>query len=200
MSESSHTKTFGYSDIPNQIPMSSSAHFPIASNSKLYTSVAIYQLAERGLLSLDHDIADLLNTSDFVKFGWKKKKDKLCPQLERINKKQGDEGAVCEKITLRNLLSMSSGIDPVEGNCDCAESTNPQCDLTPYIISRGSIGATVGTFLQKPLSFRPGTHFQYSNPNFVLATYFVEKVQRKDLSRLPPREYLFQNRFASDLF
>ena len=186
------SRAFGFKDIPNQIPMKTDDHFPIASNSKLYTTVAIYQLQEKGLLNVDADIATMLDHHDFIKFGLlprsgraektsvrnrtnatqnSRRRQLYCPRVlgqERIWNK-------CEQITLRNLLSMSSGIYPTL-NCDVSETdTSAECNPDPYFVNRGSIAQTVGSFLLKPLIFKPGTEYHYSNPNFILATYFVEK-------------------------
>ena len=164
----------GYKDIPNKIPMLADTHFPIASNSKLYTTVAIYQLHEQGLLDVDADIATMLDHEDFENFGLQssasslKKAKKFCPKIAgRISWK-------CEKITLRNLLSMSSGIYP-SLNCDTPQRARGRCNPDVYFVNRGSIGKTVGTFILEPLMFRPGTKYHYSNDNFILAAYFVEK-------------------------
>ena len=186
------SRAFGYKDIPNQIPMKTDDHFPIASNSKLYTTVAIYQLQEKGLLNVDADIATMLDHDDFIKFGLlprsgqaekpgvrnstnatrnSRRRQLYCPRIlgqERIWNK-------CEQITLRNLLSMSSGIYPTL-ICDVFKmGSEKECDRDPYFVNRGSIAQTVGSFLLKPLIFKPGTQYHYSNPNFILATYFVEK-------------------------
>ncbi|KAL7563020.1 hypothetical protein ACA910_013541 [Epithemia clementina (nom. ined.)] len=187
------TICFGYKDIPNKIPMAPDSHFPIGSNSKLYTAVAIYQLQEKGLLNVDDDIATMLDYQDFVNFGllhddqgesnilFRRKKTLFCPKIEGSR-----WWSKCEKITLRNMLSMSSGIYP-SLNCDAPQNDrgHNECNRDPFFVNRGSIGKTVGTFLLNPLMFRPGTEYHYSNPNFVLATYFVEKY-----SGLTFREYL----------
>lgn len=177
---STNSTAFGYSNIPNSIPMSTKSHFPIGSNSKLYTTVAIYQLAEQGKLDVTADISSMLDSQDFENFGWGRHRTrKLCPRLSY--------GWYCQKITLEHLLSMSSGIYP-ELNCQVPTSTSQQCNPYAYIISSGSIGLTVGTFLNQPLTFKPGTQYHYSNPNFILATYFVEKY-----SGMTFRDYLQTN-------
>ena len=179
----SHTKPFGYSNIPFKKRMSGDAHFPIGSNSKLYTAVAIYQLFEAGMLDVDADIATMLDPQDYKNFGVTDQE--FCPRVGT-----SFLHGRCEKITLRNLMSMSSGIYPAL-NCN-AEPTSPhQCNPDPYFLNRGSIGLTVGTFLFEPLMFKPGTAYHYSNPNFILAAYFVEKY-----SGMSFREYLHSNIFA----
>lgn len=169
--DASFTTTFGFAQYgAPKSPMSVDAHFPIASNTKLYTTVAIYQLHEQGKLDVKADIATMLDKEDFVKFGWSRRHRKLCPRLA--------SSWTCQKITLEHLMSMSSGIYP-ELNCDARSnslvSKNHQCNPVPYYINPGSIGLVIGTFLDQPLIFRPGTKYQYSNPNFILAAYFVEK-------------------------
>ena len=176
------TEAFGYSNIPLQQPMSKDSHFPIASNSKLYTTVAIYQLHEQGLLDVDADIATMLDPLDYANFGVTTRK--FCPRVGRSMFSWR-----CEKITLRNLLSMSSGIYPAL-NCDAEPNAPHQCNPDPYILSQGSTGLTVGTFLFEPLIFKPGSIYHYSNPNFILAAYFVEKYSGQTF-----REYLKTNIF-----
>lgn len=52
-------------------------------------------------------------------------------------------------------------------------------------VHAGSIGAVVGGFINRPLSAPAGTTFHYTNENFILLSYLVEK-----LSGLSFREYL----------
>lgn len=54
----------------------------------------------------------------------------------------------------------------------------------------GSIAKIVGNFINWPLSSSPGSGFHYTNENFMLLSYFVEK-----LSGLSFREYLQTNIF-----
>lgn len=178
------TQTFGFFDIPNQVPMMEDVRIPIGSNSKLYTAVAIYQLHEQGLLDVDADIATMLDEVDFEKFGISGV-TKYCPQVgftSRFNE--------CIAITLRQLLSMSSGIYP-QLNCNEVPTTETQCNREPYFVNPGSIARVVGTFILEPLIFEPGARYVYSNPNFILATYFVEKY-----SNMTFQKYLQENIFS----
>ena len=167
--------------------MTEDSRFPIASNTKLYTAVAIYQLYEQDKLDVDADIATMLDSQDFENFVLEGRDvRKFCPRVGG----QHYPFRNCEKITLRNLMSMSSGIYPAL-NCDAPETSSDQCNPIPYIVSMGSIGETVGSFLLQPLMFKPGTTFHYSNPNFILAAYFVEKYSGQSF-----RNYLQDNIFA----
>jgi CubicO group peptidase (beta-lactamase class C family) len=179
--EGGDSESFGFLDyFPSPATrMDAKAHFPIGSNSKLYTSVAIYQLHEAGKLDVDADIATMLDAKDFRAMGFRFKRS-FCPRLRL--------GWKCQRITLRHLLSMSSGIYPAL-NCDEIDFLG-ECNPVPWIINPGSIAKLVGTFLTQPLVFKPGTKYHYSNPNFVLATYFVEKY-----SGMTFRDYLQANIF-----
>ena len=57
--------------------------------------------------------------------------------------------------------------------------------LIVYFVDTGSVAANVGGFINWPMSAPAGTEFQYTNENFILLTYLVEK-----LSGLSYREYL----------
>eukprot|EP01083_Nonionella_stella_P230470 814626_1 len=58
-----------------------------------------------------------------------------------------------------------------------------------YTISRFIIILCINIYLS-PLNFKPGTIYQYSNMNFILAGYIIEK-----LSGLNFRDYIQQNIF-----
>merc|ERR1712226_1731341 len=177
---------FGFTNIPYSIPMMGDSHFPIASNSKLYTTVAIYQLYEQGKLDVAADITTMLDAEDFEAFGLHRYMARTyCPHLGH-----GIRRRKCQKLTLQHLLSMSSGIYPPL-NCDADPTSRTSCNPDPYFINRGSIGKTIGTFLTQPLMFPPGTQYHYSNPNFILAAYFVEKY-----SGMTFRDYLETHIFS----
>jgi CubicO group peptidase (beta-lactamase class C family) len=55
-------------------------------------------------------------------------------------------------------------------------------EILPY---KGSIAQSVGDSIVAPLLFVPGTAYYYSNPSFILAGYFVEK-----LSGMPYGQYV----------
>jgi CubicO group peptidase (beta-lactamase class C family) len=155
----------GHQNLDFNISMPSDARFMIGSNTKLFTTVAIYQLHEQGKLNVTADISSMLDTSDFAKFGLPNQ-SKFCPTMP--------ESATCQVITLVQLLSMSSGLYP-SLNCNAAPVNNFECNQDIFIVNPGSIGRVVGSFINNPLVFVPGTQYMYSNPNFVLAAYFVEK-------------------------
>jgi D-alanyl-D-alanine carboxypeptidase len=87
------SKGFGYADIKAKLPMSATTKFRMASNSKLFTAVAIMQLREEGKLGLDDPVVKYLP--------WFKPKP------------AGDDDG---PITIEQLLSHSSGLQREAGD------------------------------------------------------------------------------------
>ena len=58
--ELAYWKGFGYRDIENKLPVTSKTLFQIASNTKLFTSVAMGMLVEEGKLAWDDPISDFV--------------------------------------------------------------------------------------------------------------------------------------------
>ena len=75
-------------------------------------------------------------------------------------------------ITLRNLLTMTSGY----------EDYAPQDYIIPAWLKQEKPINIIHAWAEKPLDFEPGTKWQYSNTNFVLAALIVEKVSGQPLS------------------
>lgn len=163
-------KNYGFLDTRFQIPFpASDPSYPIASNTKLYTAISLYQLQERKLVNLSDDIANYITPQDMVNFG-QSPNAKFC--LSFLSESE----TTCEKVTFVQLLAMSSGID------------DPLSEL--YFPYPGSIGLCVGRYLQNPLRFKPGQQFYYSNAGFIFAGYFVEK-----FSGMKLEDYLSKNIF-----
>ncbi len=146
----------GTVDEEHQLPMSMDAVFPIGSNTKLFTTFALYQLQDRGKVNLTQPITDDLTQEDFAKFGFPNQTS-WCPVLQDM------PDGPCINITYEQLLSLSSGT----GN-------NQTLDLIGDY--KGTVEAHVSFFINDPLLFMPGMNFSYSNPSFILATYMIEKL------------------------
>ena len=86
------SKGFGFADLKNKVPVTPETNFRIASNSKLFTAIAIMQLREEGKLRLDDPVAKYLT--------WFKAKP------------AGDDDG---EITIEQLLSHSSGLQREAG-------------------------------------------------------------------------------------
>jgi len=86
---------------------------------------------------------------------------KWFPDLTRAN-----------EITIRQLLSMTSGY----------QDYWPQDYVMPDMLKDTTPAAIMKGWAQKPLDFEPGTRWQYSNTNYVIAGQIVERVSGQPLS------------------
>jgi CubicO group peptidase (beta-lactamase class C family) len=134
------SKAVGLADRDLKIANKVDTKFNIGSENKIFTLLAIGMLADDGKLSFD---------------------DALGKFLPAYPNKQA-----AEKVTIRHLLTMSSGIGDFFG---------PAFDAHPKEKVRG-INDFLQFFAAKPLEFEPGTKRQYSNGGFVVLGAIVEKV------------------------
>jgi D-alanyl-D-alanine carboxypeptidase len=86
-----------------------------------------------------------------------------------------------DEVTIRMLLSHTSGY----------QDYWPQDYLMPPMRKPATAQYIMDTWAKKPLDFDPGTRWQYSNTNYVIAGVIVEK-----LSGQPLMSFLQQNVFA----
>lgn len=150
-----HSNGQGFADKANNRLATDSTRYLVASVSKLITAVALMQLVEQNLISLDDDI----NT--FLPFSVRN------PNFTN------------EKITYRMLLTHYSSIsdDPVETlDLDCY-GTDCTMSLEQYLrdvlLSTGKYFSS-GMFLNK----KPGTVREYSNVGSALTGYLVERITK----------------------
>lgn len=85
---------------------------------------------------------------------------KYLPDLTRSN-----------EVTIRELLSHTSGY----------QDYWPQDYVPPFMLRPITAAKILDLWARKPLDFDPGTHWQYSNTNYVIAGLIVEKVSGKPL-------------------
>ncbi len=81
-----YSKGYGYRDLENKLPVTSTTLFPIASNTKLFTTVSMGMLVEEGKLAWDKPI------STYV------------PQIKFYNQE------LYNNVTLRDMLAHRTGI------------------------------------------------------------------------------------------
>lgn len=73
------------------------------------------------------------------------------------------------KITIHNLLTHTSGI----------QNFTDFSDYVERLAIPTTIEETIKRFKNKPLNFTPGDEFRYSNSNYILLAYIIEKVSGK---------------------
>lgn len=171
-----------------EAPMLKHSIFSIGSHSKLFTSVAMHQLQERGRVNLSHPVNAYLDESDFAHFGFPNQTT-WCPHV--------DGSDDCGTVTFVQLLYMGSGIrdDSASTSAACASSLPQSRSCTPESLTptryKGSIAKHVAAFVNQPLAFRPGSGYLYAHANYVLLSYLIEK-----LSGQPLDAYFSEHIFA----
>jgi D-alanyl-D-alanine carboxypeptidase len=85
------------------------------------------------------------------------------------------------EVSLRQLLSHTSGY----------QDFWPQDYVPPFMLTDVTAAQILDRWAKKPLDFPPGTQWQYSNTNFVIAGLIVEK-----LSGLPLMRFLQEREFS----
>jgi CubicO group peptidase (beta-lactamase class C family) len=147
-----YEKSFGYADYTTKTPNTPNISFPIASISKLLTATAILQLIEKGLLKITDPVIQYL--PDF-------------PYPE---------------ITLRHLLSHTSGLPPYNAYFDQYKREDPSKVFTNKDFIPGIVAN------KQPLIYQPGEKGNYDNINFIVLALIVEK-----LTGIPYKAYIEKN-------
>jgi D-alanyl-D-alanine carboxypeptidase len=134
-------RALGTSDVASNAPMKIDDHFRIASVTKTFVAVATLQLVDDGRLSLD---------------------DTLSSYLEGV-----DNG---NRITIRNLLSMTSGI------YDFTSDDKFLKDFTDNPLMAFSPQDVLDILKRHKPAFGPGEMVSYCDTNYILLGMIVEKV------------------------
>jgi CubicO group peptidase (beta-lactamase class C family) len=137
-------EAYGFADRDKKVPNRKDTKFNLGSINKNFTRVAIHQLARQGKLGLDDPIKKFLP-------------DYPNPQA-------------AEKVTVRHLLNMTSGIGDFFGD---------RYDATPKEKIR-TLQDYLPLFADQPLQFEPGTSNKYSNGGYVVLGLIIEKVSGVD--------------------
>lgn len=108
-----------------------------------------------GSISKQFTAAALLMLQEDGKLSLDDKVGKYIPDLTRAN-----------EVTIRQLLSHTSGY----------QDYWPQDYVMPGMLRPTNAQQIMNTWAKKPLDFEPGTKWQYSNTNYVIAGVIIEKV------------------------
>ena len=136
-----------YSGIANRhygIPFSKKTRFQIFSVTKSFTAVLIMQLYEEKKIDLDSTIATYY------------------PEYA---------GEAAHKVTIRNLLTYSSGRDLKE--------MDPRYIPEAYDQNLWEVDTFITRYCSEKLIDTPGTKFNYSNGDFIILGRIIEKVCKK---------------------
>ena len=148
-------EAYGFADRDKRVPNRKDTKFNLGSINKNFTRVAIHQLVRKGRLSLDDPVKKFLR--DY-------------PNVQ-----------AAEKVTVRMLLNMTSGIGDFFGD---------RFDATPKERIR-TLQDYLPLFADKPLEFEPGTSNRYSNGGYIVRGLILEKASGVDYSAYV-RENIFK--------
>ncbi len=126
-------------------PITLETRFDVASISKLFTSVAVLQLVDRGLLDLDAPLSAAVDLSETPLPGG---------------------------LTLRQLLLHTSGIGDIAEEDDGEDYATVFSTVAPHSVR--STRDFLPLFADKPANFPPGAGHRYCNAGYVLAALAVE--------------------------
>jgi D-alanyl-D-alanine carboxypeptidase len=113
-----------------------------------------------GSISKQFTAASILLLQEQGKLSLDDKVAKFLPDLTRAN-----------EVTIRQLLSHTSGY----------QDYWPQDYVMPMMLQPTTAQKIMDGWARKPLDFDPGTKWQYSNTNFVIAGVIIEKASGKSL-------------------
>src|SRR5690242_6664920 len=113
-----------------------------------------------GSISKQFTAAAMLLLQEEGKLSLDDKVAKFIPDLTRAN-----------EVTIRQLLSHTSGY----------QDYWPQDYVMPMMLQPVTTAKILDMWARKPLDFDPGTKWQYSNTNYVIAGVIIEKVSGKPL-------------------
>jgi len=137
-------EAYGLADRDAKVPNRKDTKFNLGSINKNFTRVAIHQLARQGKLSLDDPIK------------------KFLPDYPNAQ--------AAEKVTVRQLLNMTSGIGDFFGERYDATPKEKILTLRDYL----------PLFADRPLEFEPGTSNRYSNGGYIVLGLIIEKLSGVD--------------------
>lgn len=125
-----------------------------ASITKTMTAIAILQLRDRGLLSLDDPAV------------------RYVPELGQVHSAYGP----IEAITIRHLLTHSAGFRNPTWPWDCDDASN--CDWQPFEPTHWTQVAAMLPYTH--IAFAPGSRWSYSNLGYVFLGQIVERLSGDD--------------------
>ena len=137
------TKTLGGETISETTP------FKLGSVSKTFTALAIMKLYEEAKLDIDRPVVDYI------------------PWFQTQNKSLSDQ------MTIRHLLSHTSGFSTITGNRN-QDSISTQ---------RSAVESSIRELRDHQLRHKPGTQFEYSNANYQILGYLIQQISGKSYAQ-----------------
>jgi CubicO group peptidase (beta-lactamase class C family) len=145
-----HQAFEGYQDRATKRPVDQETIYHWASITKTFTGIAIVQLRDRGLLSLDDPVV------------------KYVPELREVHNPYGD----IAQVTIRQLMTHSAGFRAGTWPWGGDQPWHP------FEPTRWAQIAAMMPYTE--LQFRPGTKYSYSNPGVIFLGRIIELLSGDD--------------------
>ncbi|MGE5199591.1 MAG: serine hydrolase domain-containing protein [Rhodospirillaceae bacterium] len=145
-----HARPYGLADLASQRPVDADTIFHWASITKTFTAIAIMQLRDRGLLSLDDPVV------------------KYLPELRQVYNPYGPMDA----ITLRMLMSHSAGFRAATWPWGGGEAWHP--------FEPPGWAQVAAMLPYTKIEFPPGSKYSYSNPGIIFLGRVIELLTGDD--------------------
>lgn len=142
-------KGYGYANRSEQIENSFDTRFGIASGCKLFTSIAICQLVEDGILSFETKLEDCLNVS--------------FPNFDK-------------DITIHHLLTHTAGI-PDYFDEEVMDDFEELWVKNPMYLIR-TLEDFLPLFQNQPMKLKVGERFHYNNAGYILLGLIIEQASQ----------------------
>ncbi|PAE23761.1 MULTISPECIES: serine hydrolase [Bacillaceae] len=137
----------GYADRANETPNNPGTRFGIASGCKIFTAVGICQLVEKGILSFETRLNDVL--------------ENVFPFFD-------------ETITIHHLLTHSSGVPDYFDESVMDDFEELWKERPMYLLNH--LRDFLPMFQNKKMMFKPGEKFHYNNAGYILLGLIIEKM------------------------
>jgi CubicO group peptidase (beta-lactamase class C family) len=145
---------FGKARVDSQQPIDEETSYNWASITKTMTAIAILQLRDRGMLSLDDAAV------------------RYVPELRQVH----DEFGSIDAITIRDLLTHSAGFRNPTWPWDCDDGSN--CNWQPFEPTQWAQVAAMLPYTH--IAFRPGSRWSYSNLGYVFLGQIIQRLSGDD--------------------
>lgn len=149
-----YKKSFGLADYSLNVANKPETRYKIASITKAFTSILILQLVEQGKIDLEKPIITYLPAY---------------------------KGAAGNKVTVRQLLNMTSGIPNMDDNASSMELVLNK-GIPQYQLPHTS-DEMLEEFCSSQLVKEPGKKFDYNNADFIILGKIVEKLSGKSFEK-----------------
>ncbi len=157
-------KCSGFRNRSEELPNKKDTAFGIASGTKLFTGLAVCKLIDKGLISLDDKIWDILPY---------------------------DIGVINKNVSVFHLLTHTSGIGDYldEEAPDSYLQEQELCNKYPVYLWE-SLDYYLKMIVHLPQKFDPGTRFSYSNAGFIMLGLVIEAVSGKSYQQFVEDEII----------